>query len=394
MSEAPGAVLVLPVRGVPEVVEGDDLASLLVEAGQDGGQILAGDVVVVSSKVVSKALGLRWPTTDRAAAVTAHTRRVVAERLVPGTDGSPDGLTQVVESLAGPVMAAAGVDASNTGQDPRPLLLPEHPDAAAADLLAALLERTGLCTGDLAVVISDTAGRPWRAGQVDLALGSAGLLVLDDLRGATDADGRDLAVTARAVADEVAAAADLVKGKVASVPAAIVRGVDPRLLGPAGSTADETTPALGTAPGPGQNVSPGAAAPSATSALDLVRTGATDWFALGHVEAVRAALGIRPGSADAQRVGIASTAPEPLATRLGRAIALALSGLADDLEVAVDAGSTSVTVTGTDAYAVGLVTARLQVALATEQLAAVERHVDRGIECRAVLAVAEAPVNR
>ncbi len=233
----------------------------------------AGDCLVVSSKVVSKALGLTWHGM-REDAVAAGTVRVVAERR------AADGITRVVESVAGPVMAAAGVDASNTGPSAPVLLLPDDPDAEAARLRAALLDRLELPSATpLAVVLSDTAGRPWRDGLTDLALGSAGLAVLEDLRGATDHDGRPLAVTMRAVADEVAAAADLVKGKADGIPAALVRGLDAAWF-----------------------------SPDAAGARALVRVGPGDWFALGHVEAVRAALGVPAGSALSQEVGIRSGA--------------------------------------------------------------------------------------
>ncbi|MEO6790051.1 MAG: coenzyme F420-0:L-glutamate ligase, partial [Ornithinibacter sp.] len=265
-----GVVTVLPLSGVPEVGAGDDLAQVLLAALAAGGAGLRpGDCLVVSSKVVSKALGLTWEE-SRESAVEAHTVRVVAER---GTGG---GMTRVVESLAGPVMAAAGVDASNTGPTGMPLLLPTDPDGEARDLRVALLHRLGLSSGaPLAVVLSDTAGRPWRVGLTDFALGSAGLRPVEDLRGGTDHDGRALSVTERALADEVATAADLVKGKVDGIPAAVVRGLPAEWFE--------------------------AEAPGARS---LVRTGAADWFALGHVEAVRMALGVAPGSALSQQIGV------------------------------------------------------------------------------------------
>jgi coenzyme F420-0:L-glutamate ligase/coenzyme F420-1:gamma-L-glutamate ligase len=323
----------VPLPGVPEVRAGDDLALLLTTAATAAaGGLQDGDVLVVSSKVVSKALGLReHGTHDREALVLRHARRVVAERR------TAVGTTRVVEAEAGPVMAAAGLDASNTGPDGGVLVLPADPDAAAADLHGQLLARTGLTR--LGLVVSDTAGRPWRAGQTDLALGAHGLLVLDDLRSGTDADGRPLAVTARAVADEVAAAADLVKGKVASVPAALVRGLD--VLVP----------------------DPGTPLPGARS---LVRTGAGDWFALGHREAVRSTLGAPPGTAAADAVGVPSTIPEADAVRGARAVRLALLGHAG----AVVEGSPA------DGYAVhapdpvlaGRVAARLEIALAGEEL--------------------------
>lgn len=212
-----------PLTGMPEVRVGDALAPLLCDALARAGQRLAeGDLLVVSSKVVSKSLGLWAPAgEDRERVIASQTRRVVAERAV--AEGRT---TRVVHAAAGPVMAASGVDGSNTGDSDRLLLLPADPDQAARDLRAALrgiapVQRLGL-------VLSDTAGRPWRSGQVDFALGAAGVLALDDLRGGSDADGRALHVTARAVADELAAAAELVMGKVDGIPAAVVRGLDVR----------------------------------------------------------------------------------------------------------------------------------------------------------------------
>ena len=160
---------------------------------------------------------------DREDAVAAGTVRVVAERR-----GDGGGLTRVVESVAGPVMAAAGVDASNTGPSAELLAAARRTRTPRRRRCGrASSARLGLPSGTaLAVVLSDTAGRPWRDGLTDFALGSAGLHVLEDLRGATDHDGRPLAVTMRALADEVAAAADLVKGKADGIPAALVRGLD------------------------------------------------------------------------------------------------------------------------------------------------------------------------
>ena len=163
---------IIPLTGVPEVGEGDDLARLLLDAMDAVGMALTdGDVLVVSSKVASKAAGLTAP--DREAAIVAETVRVVAERR---TDGR---LTQVVESAAGPVMAAAGVDASNTGRSEHVLLLPHDPDAVCRALRAALTAGSGITR--LGVVLSDTAGRPWRVGQVDFALGAAGEPGVDGL---------------------------------------------------------------------------------------------------------------------------------------------------------------------------------------------------------------------
>ena len=328
----PEPVSVLPVTGLPEVRPGDDLAALVAERVRELGLSVAeGDVLVVSSKVASKALGLIG--TDRDAAIAAATVRVVAERAMD--DGR---VTRVVESAAGPVMAAAGVDASNTGGADGVLLLPEDPDGVCASLLLAWREAFGVSR--LAVVLTDTSGRPWRVGQVDFALGAAGLRVLDDLRGAVDADGRALAVTARAVADEIAAAADLVKGKVAGVPVALVRGVGAYVTG----------------------------AVEPNGARSLVRTGPGDWFATGSAEAVRAALGVAPGSALAEHVGIAPLGDETEADRVSRAVAVALAEDADD--VGVDVGPEAVMVTGGDPVDRGVVAARVVVALRGEGFAA------------------------
>jgi coenzyme F420-0:L-glutamate ligase / coenzyme F420-1:gamma-L-glutamate ligase len=342
---ADAGMRVVPVLGVGEVLAGASLADLLLDALPASGlELQAGDCLVVSSKVVSKALGLTWDGT-REDAVAAGTLRVVAERR------GAEGVTRVVESVAGPVMAAAGVDASNTGPAPRLLVLPDDPDAEAARLRAALLDRLELpAATPLAVVLSDTAGRPWRDGLTDLALGSAGLAVLEDLRGATDHDGRPLAVTMRAVADEVAAAADLVKGKADGIPAALVRGLDAGWF---------------------SSGAPGARA--------LVRVGPGDWFALGHVESLRAALGVGPGSALSQEVGIRPVQPgEPLRARVGRVVALALLDVPEgSADVGVDEhnGSAEVTLAAPDGYELGRLVVRAEVAAASEGLAA--RHVRR-----------------
>ncbi|MFK5633046.1 MULTISPECIES: coenzyme F420-0:L-glutamate ligase [unclassified Ornithinimicrobium] len=340
MSDAdPGVLQLIPLTGVPEVREGADLAALLTAALVPHGGLADGDVLVVSSKVVSKALGLReapgaadpGTTGDREDAVLRHSVRVVAERR------TPRGTTRIVEAVAGPVMAAAGIDASNTGPDGGILLLPPDPDLAALHLhtaLTALLPHRPR----FGVLLSDTAGRPWRDGQTDLALGAHGVRVLDDLRGGTDADGRHLAVTARAVGDELAAAADLVKGKQDAVPAALVRGrADLVLEG-----------------GPG--------------ARALVRTGPGDWFALGHREAVRAALGAAPATAAAVDVGVPSVVPEDASERGRRAVRLALLGH-PGAEVA-GSPTRGYAVSAADPVLAGRVAARLEVALHGEDLVA------------------------
>ena len=348
---AVGAVQVLPVRGIPEVRPGDELALLIQTACAATGLVLSpGDLVVVSSKVVSKAMGL-WEDV-RAEAVTRSTVRVVAER------ATFEGVTRVVESVAGPVMAAGGVDASNTGGSDRVLLLPDDPDGAATGLLDGLLRAAGLAPGSLGVVVTDTAGRPWRGGQTDFALGAAGVLVIDDLRGGVDADGRPLAVTSRALADEVAAAADLVKGKVSAVPVAVVRGLGPLLRGSAGS------PVAAAAPD------------AATGARSLVRTGPTDWFRMGHLEAVRAALGVPPGSAESEAVGIRPLHRETLPDRVARVVRLALHGTAET--AAVEHAGSTIAVRAADDFALGSTMTRLLTAAWTEdlELVTVERNSD------------------
>lgn len=323
-----GAVTILPLAGIPEVRPGDDLAGLLHVALRD--ELKPGDVLVVSSKVLSKAEGLVATGADRQQLVLEQSRRVVAER------ATATGVTRVVEALAGPVMVGAGIDGSNTGGDDILLLLPHDPDAAAARLRAQLAELVG--HDQFGLVVTDTAGRPWRGGQTDFALGSAGVGALDDLRGTTDADGRPLAVTARAVADEIASAADLVKGKATGVPAAVVRGLD----------------ILGDGPDAGS----------------LVRTGPTDWFSLGRVEAVRAALGVEAGSDLSVQVGLAPTTRDSLGERRARAVRVALVGLHLEHTLSEEGVVETFGTEAERAYAA----ARIEVAASAEDLLA---HVDR-----------------
>ncbi len=203
------------VEGIPEIVAGDDLAEIIGDAIDAGALLEDGDILCVTSKIVSKAEGRMIRAADREEAITAETVRVVASREHPG------GVTRIVENRLGIVAAAAGVDSSNTPEG-TVLLLPIDPDASARALAADLRARFGVTLG---IVVSDTLGRPWREGQTDVAIGAAGIRVIDDLRGTTDAGGRPLHVTLPAVADEIAAASDLVKGKAAALPVAVVRGL-------------------------------------------------------------------------------------------------------------------------------------------------------------------------
>jgi coenzyme F420-0:L-glutamate ligase/coenzyme F420-1:gamma-L-glutamate ligase len=303
------AVVLLPVHGMGEVAEGDDLAALLVTALGEDLPLLDGDIAVVTSKVVSKAEG-RVRYGDRESVIAADTDRVVATR----------GGTRIVRTHHGLVLAAAGVDASNIAAG-SVLSLPVDPDASAVRLREALLACTG---ANVAVVISDTAGRAWRTGQTDIAIGAAGLEVLDDHAGRTDPYGNPLAVTAPAVADELASAADLVKGKLAGRPVAIVRGLA-RLVLPAGEH------------GPG--------------ARALVRPEAGDMFGLGARDAIQAAVDADP--AGRRGVGAPASVDDVLA-RLG-----ALAGSAAE---AVDGGVRVPLPRDDDPRAVGRLEARLAVA--------------------------------
>jgi coenzyme F420-0:L-glutamate ligase/coenzyme F420-1:gamma-L-glutamate ligase len=196
--------------GLPEVAPGADLAALIADAAGAAGGLRDGDIVVVTSKIVSKAEG-RVVRAPREEAIDAETVRVVARR----------GDARIVETRHGLVLAAAGVDASNTPPG-TVVLLPEDPDESARRLLKSLRERPGSQVG---VIITDTLGRAWRIGQTDTAIGAAGVRPVLDYRGSMDTFGNPLEVTLAAVADEVAAAADLVKGKARNVPVAVVRGL-------------------------------------------------------------------------------------------------------------------------------------------------------------------------
>ncbi len=221
-------VEVVPVSGVPEISAGDDLVGILAPAVRNAG-VRTGDVVAVTQKIVSKAEGrvVSEAETDRAGWVERESARIVARR---------DDVV-IAQTRHGFVCANAGVDASNV--EPGLLtLLPEDPDGSAERLRAGLSAALGV---DLAVVVTDTFGRAWRRGVVNVAIGCAGLPALVDLRGTVDHTGRTLEATIVALADEVSAASGLVMGKAARVPVAIVRGVE-RSEAPPSPAADVVRP--------------------------------------------------------------------------------------------------------------------------------------------------------
>jgi len=259
----PDAVSIFAIDGLPEIHPGDDVAGMLADALE--GTLVDGDILVITSKIVSKAEGRIVEAHDREDAITAETRRVVASRAHPG------GVTRIVETHTGLVMAAAGVDASNVPEG-TVALLPADPDASALALATALRARLGVAVG---VILSDTFGRPWRDGQTDVAIGAAGLHVVDDLRGSTDSQGRVLEVTVPAIADELAGAADLVKGKATGRPVAVVRGLGRYVTGL-----------------------------DAVGAKRLIRSAELDMFRLGSDEADR--QGYERGRADGYDEGYAA----------------------------------------------------------------------------------------
>ncbi|WP_405056155.1 coenzyme F420-0:L-glutamate ligase [Kribbella sp. NBC_01505] len=295
---------VFPVTGLPEVAAGDDLPALIGEAAD----LRDGDVVSVTSKIVSKAEG-RVTFGTRQEAIDSELVRVVAQR----------GETRIVQTRHGLVMAAAGTDTSNTAPG-TVLLLPVDPDASAQGLRDALKARYDVNVG---VVVTDTLGRPWRNGQTDLAIGAAGVRVVEDLRGTTDSHGNVLAVTEPALADEIASASELVKGKADGVPVAVLRGLADVVL-PVGEH------------GPG--------------ARALVRDAELDMFSLGTREAARAAVLERVAPAEPREVDPALW-----------------DGLLDSFEgIHLQVLDSTITVFGDEPVTVGVIAERLAVLLHAE----------------------------
>ena len=217
-------ISIVPVEGVPEIKEGDDLAALIAERAE----LQGGDVLVVAQKVVSKAEGRVVRLADvepsdearrlaagedprRLEVILRESKRIVRARppLV------------IAETRHGFVCASAGVDASNAPEPETVVLLPDDPDASASWLRERLRELTG---AEIGVIVSDSFGRPWRQGTTDVAIGVSGIRPLLDLKGERDAAGYELHATVIAVADELAAAAELVLGKTSGIPAAVIRG--------------------------------------------------------------------------------------------------------------------------------------------------------------------------
>ncbi|MBQ0925154.1 coenzyme F420-0:L-glutamate ligase [Saccharopolyspora endophytica] len=286
---ATGGLQLFAVTGLPEFVEGDDLAASISAAAP---WLSGGDVLVVTSKIVSKVEGRMITAPEDPEQRDALRRELVLSESTSVL--ARKGRTLITQNKLGIVQAASGVDASNVAQD-QIALLPEDPDASARRLRDGIAARLGV---QVAVVVTDTMGRAWRVGQTDAAIGSAGLAVLHRYAGSTDAQGNELAVTEVAIADEIAGAADLVKGKLGGIPVAVVRGL---------TTADD-----------------------GSTARDLARPVEEDLFHLGTAEAIargrREAVLVRrsvrefadtPVAEESLRraVGAALTAPAPHHTR-------------------------------------------------------------------------------
>jgi coenzyme F420-0:L-glutamate ligase/coenzyme F420-1:gamma-L-glutamate ligase len=253
LAQESSVITIFAPGGIGEVTADVDLPTAILAATDADplGPLRDGDIIVVTSKIISKAQGRVEPASRRTELITSETSRTVARR----------GDTRIVRTHNGLTIAAAGIDTSNLSAESI-LLLPRDPDGSAAALREQLEIATNLRLG---VIISDTAGRPWRIGQTDHAIGVSGVKVLEDYAGARDAYGNELQVTVMAVADELAAAADLVKGKLRGRPVAVIRGLG-QLLGRGESAARE-----------------------------LLRDTAKDMFGFGSQEAVLAAALVATG---------------------------------------------------------------------------------------------------
>ncbi|MBT0565507.1 coenzyme F420-0:L-glutamate ligase [Williamsia sp. CHRR-6] len=239
------SITIVAVNGLPRFAPGDDIAAALLAAHPD---LRDDDVVVVTSKIISKVEGRMITAPDDPDERDALRRKLVEQESVRVL--ARKNRTLITENALGIVQAAAGIDGSNVDTD-QLALLPIDPDASARALRTALAEQAGV---QVAVVVTDTMGRAWRNGQIDAAIGAAGIAVSHPYEGAVDRHGNELVVTDIAIADEIAAAADLVKGKLGETPIAVIRGLRPRDNG--------------------------------SAATDLVRAGEEDLFWLGTAEAI------------------------------------------------------------------------------------------------------------
>lgn len=333
--QLPGQFIVRAVTGLPDFRPGDDLAAALCQAAP---WLADGDIVAITSKAVSKCEG-RLVTTGvledertraRQQAIDAETAAVVAQR----------GNLRIVRTRQGMTMAAAGVDASNVNAD-EIALLPLDPDASARAIRDAVRARLGR---DVAVIVTDTAGRPWRDGLVDIALGAAGIPALRDLRGSLDTHGHPLAVTALAQIDELAAASELVRGKLGRVAAAVIRGI------------------------PWDDAGPGAG-----GAASLIRAGDSDMFSLGTRDVVPATRRAVPD---------AGGGPADLAPLVADAVQRMQP--APGIETAVQ--GSSIRVRCDDPFERGLYVGQLLVALRAEGLTAVVTRTAHGATLETALA--------